>query len=360
MRQRACQQVVRRGRDIDLAQLAVLRHGEAESHSWISAAQMVSADDSGARRLTPCRLLLVEGTKLAIVDDGPGDWSRAAAAARERGEKLAVAVFLGGDPSYQLAAAVPGCEALDAYVWLGLVRDAVVETVKCKTSALEVPADAEIVIEGVLDPADGSQRVTVGAAAGPYYRAALDAPVLQVEAVTQRTNCLLPACLGTEAETAVARQSGRALLLPAVRAAIPELVDYALPSWGGGDRFAFVSIRKTTPLQAHRAASALWGLPAFQAIKFLVVVDEEVDVQQSAQVWDRVGANVDPSRDTFVRPGPAAPADHAFAVPLIGSQLGIDATRKLPGEAPTAGPAELDAGQQIRELVARRWKEYGF
>ena len=105
---------------------------------------------------------------------------------------------------------------------------------------------------------------------------------------------------------------------------------------------------------------ALWGLPAFQAIKFLVVVDEEVDVQQSAQVWDRVGANVDPSRDTFVRPGPAAPADHAFAVPLIGSQLGIDATRKLPGEAPTAGPAELDAGQQIRELVARRWKEYGF
>ncbi len=94
-------------------------------------------------------------------------------------------------------------------------------------------------------------------------------------------------------------------------------------------------------------------------MKFVVVVDEDVDVQDSRQVWARVGANVDPARDVFIRPGPAMPADHAFATPLVGSQLAIDATRKVAGEAPLAGPADLDAGREIRDLVDRRWKEYG-
>jgi hypothetical protein len=107
---------------------------------------------------------------------------------------------------------------------------------------------------------------------------------------------LLPVRLDSEAEIAVLGKAVERMLLPLVRAAIPELIDYALPVWGGGDRFAFLAIRKTIPLQARRAASALWGLPAFQSTKFVVLVDEDVDVQDFAQVWSRVGANVDPGR----------------------------------------------------------------
>ncbi len=358
VRSAPCQQIVRRGRDIDLAALAVLQIAEAQSHRSITAAHLVTSDAVGMRRLTPCRLQLVDSTRLAIVDDGPGDWTRLMLAARARGEKLAVAVFLGGDPAYSIAAAVPGTEMLDAYALLGLVRGAAVETVKCKTSGLELPADADIVLEGVVDPAVDSVGVTVGGVASPYYRVAL-APVVQIEVLTQRSSCVLPVRLDSEAEIAVLRKAAERMLLPLVRAAIPELIDYALPAWGGGDRFALLAIRKTIPLQGRRAASALWGMPAFQSIKFVVLVDEDVDVQDYAQVWARVGANVDPQRDTFLRPGPASPADHAFAVPLVGCQLGIDATAKLPGEVSTNWPAGLAVSQEIRDLVDRRWKEYG-
>jgi 4-hydroxy-3-polyprenylbenzoate decarboxylase len=98
---------------------------------------------------------------------------------------------------------------------------------------------------------------------------------------------------------------------------------------------------------------------ALAAVKFVVVVDPEVDVHDPAEVWRRVGANVDPGRDVFMRDGPAAPADHAFEVPAVGRQMGIDATRKLPGERPIASPAALAATREVAELVERRWQEYG-
>ena len=359
VRSAPCQQIVRRGRDIDLAPLAALQSWEAESQGSMTAVHLVTSDAVGTRRLTPCRLQYVDSTRLAIVDDGLGDWTRLAQAAQVCGEKLYLAMFLGGDPAYSIAAAVPGSEMLDAYALLGLVRGAVVETVKCKTSALEVPADVDIVLEGIFDPAADPARVTVSGVASPYYRPAIEAPVIQIETLTQRSSCLLPVRLDSEAEIAVLRKAVERMLLPLVRAAIPELIDYALPIWGGGDRFAFLAIRKTIALQARRAASALWGLPAFQSTKFVVLVDEDVDVQDFAQVWSRVGANVDPARDTFVRPGPAAPADHAFAVPQVGCQMGIDATGKLPGEVASNWPAALTVSQEIRDLVDRRWKEYG-
>jgi 4-hydroxy-3-polyprenylbenzoate decarboxylase len=98
---------------------------------------------------------------------------------------------------------------------------------------------------------------------------------------------------------------------------------------------------------------------ALAAVKFVVVVDEEVDVHNSAEVWRRVGANVDPGRDVFMRDGPAALADHAFDIPAVGRQMGIDATRKLPGERSIASPAPLTATREVADLVERRWQEYG-
>ena len=222
--------------------------------------------------------------------------------------------------------------------------------VKCRTHSLEVPAEADLVIEGFVDPS-ASVAVTAADNAGPYYRRAVEAPLLAVETITERSGCLLPIVVGgaRTGESAVIAKAAERLMLPVVQAAIAELVDYSLP--GGDERFAFLAIRKTVPLGARRAASAFWGVPAVAAAKFVVVVDAEVDVHDAAEVWRRVGANVDPSRDLFVRQGPAAAADHAFDVPLVGHQIGIDATRKLPGERTVASPNLLAAAREVAEMV---------
>jgi 4-hydroxy-3-polyprenylbenzoate decarboxylase len=384
VRSGAVQQIVRLPRDIDLTALALVRSWPDETGPSISGALLVATDSAGIRRLSPARLVPIvdparqgdgprevenaraAGPQLAIVDDGAGEWTRLWQAARAAGERLPVAAILGGDPAWHIAAATSLAATLsggglDAYEWLAAVCGAALEVVRCRTQPLEVPAEADIVIEGYLDPAAATVPITLAAAAGPYYRAPYSAPVLQVEAITERSGCLLPVVVaGTElGESAVLRKASERLMLPLVKAAIAELVDYSLPGSGGDDRFAFVSVRKTIPLGARRAASALWGVAALAAVKFVVVVDPEVDVHDPAEVWRRVGANVDPGRDVFMRDGPAAPADHAFEVPAVGRQMGIDATRKLPGERPIASPAALAATREVAELVERRWQEYG-
>ncbi|HEX4145265.1 MAG TPA: UbiD family decarboxylase domain-containing protein [Pirellulales bacterium] len=383
VRSGAVQQIVRLPRDIDLATLALVRSWSNETGPSITGALVVATDSAGTRRLSPARLVPVDprppgdsrhegesfrpaGPQLAIVDDGVGDWTRLWQSARAAGERLPVAAILGGDPAWRVAAATPlaatqSGAGLDAYEWLAAVSGAALEVVRCRTQPLEVPAEADIVIEGYLDPAAATVPITLAATTGPYLRAPVDAPLLEVEAITERSGCLLPVVVaGTEfGESAVLRKASERLLLPLVKAAIAELVDYSLPGGGGDDRFAFVAIRKSIPLGARRAASALWGVAALAVVKIVVVVDEDVDVHDPAEVWRRVGASVDPGRDVFMRDGPAAAADHSFDVPVVGRQMGIDATRKLPGERPSAGPAALSATREVAELVERRWQEYG-
>jgi 4-hydroxy-3-polyprenylbenzoate decarboxylase len=363
VRSAAVQQIVRVGRDIDLAQLALVCSWPDESGPSITGGMLLATDSAGIRHLAPVRLVLTDSTsaQLAVVDDGAGDWTRLWQAAKGRGERLPVAIILGGNPAWRIAAASSlAGGGMDAYEWMATIAGAPLEVVKCRTQALEVPAEADIVLEGFVDPT-GTLPVTLAAADGPYYRAPVDAPLVHVEAVTERSGCVLPVVVGGIAggESAVLRKATERLLLPLAKAAIAEMVDYALPG-GGSDRFAFLSIRKSIPLGARRAASAFWGMEALATVKFLVVVDEDVDVQQPAEVWRRVGANVDPGRDAFMREGPAAADDHAFEIPFVGRQMGIDATRKLPGERAVAAPALLLPSREVAEMVDRRWQEYGF
>jgi 4-hydroxy-3-polyprenylbenzoate decarboxylase len=148
------------------------------------------------------------------------------------------------------------------------------------------------------------------------------------------------------------------LLLPAIRAIAPSVVDVDLPAYGGVDRWAFVSIRKTHPFQARQVASALWGSPALRYAKFLVIVDERINVREAQRVFAEVGANVAPERDIFSYDGPAQPADHANTMAPLGRHLGIDATGKIAGEQASAWPAPLAASEEIMQLVTARWEEY--
>src|SRR6202044_2745940 len=162
------------------------------------AALAITSDPTGLRQINPVRLVLVDAadgavTQLAVIDDGIGDLTRRLAEAQSRGEKVPVAMVVGGDPAWRIAAATPLGSALegsglDGYQWLAVVVGAAVEVVKCRTQSLEVPAEADLIMEGAVDPAT-CRTITVADLAGPYYRQSVAAPLLTVETITQRSGC---------------------------------------------------------------------------------------------------------------------------------------------------------------------------
>jgi 4-hydroxy-3-polyprenylbenzoate decarboxylase len=149
------------------------------------------------------------------------------------------------------------------------------------------------------------------------------------------------------------------IFLPAVKLTVPEIVDYDLPVAGVFHNCAIVSIRKAFPGHAHKVMHALWGLGMLSLTKSIVVVDEHVDVHDYAEVFFYVGANVDPKRDVVIAEGPLDHLDHAPTLQFVGGKLGIDATAKGPLEGTRQWPPEIEMTPEVRDLVDRRWAEYG-
>jgi 4-hydroxy-3-polyprenylbenzoate decarboxylase len=216
----------------------------------------------------------------------------------------------------------------------GLLREKSLDVVGCRSVDLDVPAEAEIVLEGFIDPTQ--PLVTVGPRLGPtgHLTRPQSAPVMQVTALTHRANpiyaVMVPGRPPHEACTA-ARAMHR-VFLPLARLAMPELVDYDLPEFGAARHWAAVSIRKSYAGQGCRAAHAAWNLPALKFAKVLVVVDEDVDVHDHQQVLAAVTANVAAGRDTLTERGPADPFDPAASAAPTAEKMALDATRKVSGE----------------------------
>ena len=377
-----CQQVVRLGRDIQLAQLPALGCWPDESGPTLSAAQAITYSHSEKlRSLSLCRLQVLGDQRLSIVDDGPTGLSRHAAEAARQGERLPVVLAFGGDPAGLLAAALPLRLDVDGLMLCGLLRDKPLDVVKARSQPLDVPADADLVIEGFIEPPDavaatftlslaarqpstGDPSVPVLTASGVtngYYRLPQPGLVLHVTAVTQRTSPILPAFVYGQAsgDLATLQAAVERILLPVVRSAIGELVDYALPAIGGLHSFVVLAIRKTSPHQARKVASAVWGLDLLSSTKIVVIVDALVDVHDTRQVLAEIGANVHPGRDVFFHQGQGDPGDHAAPVAGLGQPMGMDATSKLPAEHSGAWPSPLAISDQVSDLVSRRWAEYG-
>ena len=362
VRSAACQQVVRLGRDVDLAALPLVQNWPGETGRSITAAQVISADVAARERsvrLAPLQML--DARRLAILDDGQGNFARHWSGFQARGEKMPLAVVLGCDPVHVLAASLPVPPEIDGLVLAGVLRGSPVDVVKCRTHALEVPAEADVVLEGFVDPLAERATVTGGGSPTGYQREPRAALVFEVAAITQRTNPVFPAIIDTASggELALFRKVKERLLLPLVKGAIPELVDYALPGWGGDECWTIVSLRKTYAGQARRAASAVWGLGPLECSKFVIVVDESVDPHDRERVLAAIGANVHPGRDVFFHEGPGHAFDHARPDDGLGHAMGIDATAKLPGEHDRPWPAELIPAADVVALVTSRWAEYG-
>jgi 4-hydroxy-3-polyprenylbenzoate decarboxylase len=252
----------------------------------------------------------------------------------ETGARMPVAIFLGGDPVYPFCATAPLPDGLDEFLLAGYLRKKSVELVKCETNDLEVPANADFVIEGYVDPKESLRTEGPFGDHTGYYSLADKYPVFHVTAITHRRDAIYPATIVgiPPMEDFYIGMASVKLFLPIIKMNFPEIVDIALPAEGVFHNLVFVSIKKTYPMQAFKVMHGLWGMGQMMFTKYMVVVDDDVDVQNTSEVLFRLCANTDPQRDSIFTKGPADVLDHATTEFAVGSKLGFDATKKLAGE----------------------------
>ncbi len=254
----------------------------------------------------------------------------------ERGERMPVAVTIGGDPAYTFAATAPLPDGLDEILFAGFIRKKSVELVKCETIDLEVPADVDFVLEGYVQPGESRPEGPFGDHTG-FYTPVDDYPVFHLTAITHRRDAVYPCTIVgiPPMEDFHMGAASVAVFLPVFQMNFPEIVDMALPAEGVFHNLVFVSIRKQYAWQAYKIMHGLWGMGQMMFSKYIVVVDDDCDVHNTSEVLFRLCANTDPQRDSTFIKNPTDALDHAQSVACMGTHMGFDATRKLATEGYT-------------------------
>jgi 4-hydroxy-3-polyprenylbenzoate decarboxylase len=353
-----CQEVVLTGDDLNLDLLPIQTCWPGDAAPFITLPAVITRDPkTGTRNVGMYRMQKIDRRSTymhwQIHKDGRMDYLATEG-------RLEVAVALGLDPITAYAASAPLPKHIDELMLAGFLRGDAVELVKGKTIDLDVPAAAEIVLEGYVEAGDEGIEGPFGDHTG-YYSPPEPFPVFHITAMTMRRDAIYPSIVVGKppAEDAWLGKATERIFLPAVRMSVPEIVDYDLPVAGAFHNCAIVSIRKTFPGQAQKIMHAVWGLGMLSLTKCVVVVDEWVDVHDYEDVFFRVTANVDPKRDVLLSEGPLDHLDHAPGTQFVGGKLGIDATHKLPEEGAREWPPEIEMSDDVKELVAQRWREYG-
>jgi 4-hydroxy-3-polyprenylbenzoate decarboxylase len=284
-----------------------------------------------------------------------------AAHLRDSQGRVEVAVAIGTDPATTYSATAPLPPHLDEMVFAGFVRGRSVEMVRCRTVDLEVPASAEVVLEGYVDANDLRPEGPFGDHTG-FYTPVDDYPAFHLTGMSMRRDAIY-------ATTVVGRPPmedfflGKAterLFLPLIRMTLPDLLDLNLPLEGIFHNCAIVSLRKRYPGHAKKLMNAIWGLGLLSLTRCVIVVDEGVNVHDVSEVAFQAFSNVDVGRDMLVTEGPVDALDHAAPYFAYGSKVGFDATRKWPGEGVVRPwPDEMRMSDEVRALVDARWSEYG-
>jgi 4-hydroxy-3-polyprenylbenzoate decarboxylase len=280
---------------------------------------------------------------------------------KRRGERMPLAIVLGGESVLPYAATCPLPPDVSELLFAGFLNDGGIELVPCKTIPMEVPCNAEIVIEGWVDIDRTLVEGPFGDHTG-FYSLADRYPAFHVTAITHRRDPIYPATIVGKPpqEDYYLGKATERIFLPLLRMLIPDIVDYSLPMFGAFHNCVFVSIRKEYPMQARKVISSIWGAGQMMFSKMIVVVDEHVNVHDEQDVLFHLGANVDWRRDTVIVDGPCDILDHATPYYGTGAKIGIDATRKIAGEGLVREwPEELGISPEIRRLVESRWQEYG-
>ncbi|MCL2700500.1 MAG: UbiD family decarboxylase [Phycisphaerae bacterium] len=364
-----CQEVVCVGEAVDLSALPVIQcwpddgaghpAGEIARRYITLGCTMTKHPDTHARNMGIYRVQLLGPRRAAMHIHPPHDGAENWRAWTSRGLPMPAAIVFGGEPAVTYAASAPCPPGLDELLLAGFLQGRAIELAPCLTQPLEVPAQAELVIEGQVAHDETTIEGPFGDHTG-FYSAAGEFPVFRATAITRRRDAIYPTTVVgyPPMEDYYFGKATERIFLPALRMLVPEVLDYDLPLAGAFHNFVFVRIRKAYAGQARKVMHAIWGAGQLACSKIVVVVDESVNVHDPNDVWFAVGANVDVRRDLEHAEGPLDILDHAGEAVGTGAKLGIDATRKLPGEGPTRDwPRPLRMTEEIRRQVDRRWEE---
>jgi len=295
------------------------------------------------------------------IPDGPIGGLPQVAMANLKGSRLEVAVAIGTDPATTFAAIVPAPPEVEEFMIAGFLRGKPVEIVKCETVDLEVPAHAEIILEGYVELGELRSEGPFGDHTG-FYTMTDQYPVFHLTCITHRKNPIYAATIVGKPpmEDAWMGKAVERIFLPAMKMTIPEIVDINLPVEGVFHNLMLVSIRKSYPGQARKVMNAIWSLGQAMFTKCIVVVDEDCDVQNIPEVTLRVTNNIDPQRDIQFTLGPIDSLDHSSRMPNFGSKMGIDATRKWKAEGfDRPWPAMIEMDRETKARIDALWAELG-
>jgi len=357
------QEIVWKGEQIDLRKLPIITCWPEDGGPYITLPMVISRDPKrDIRNVGMYRVQVLGPDTLAMHWQrhkvGAAHWREMAAA----GKRMPVCIAIGADPASVYSASAPLPPTVDEFIFAGFLRREPVVLAKALTCDLEVPAEAEFVIEGYIDPAE------VLVVEGPFgdhtgfYSEADLYPLVHVTAVTMRKSPVYATTIVGKPpmEDYYLGHATERIFLPLLKLTIPEIVDYHMPPEGIFHNLVFVSIDKQYPGQAYKVMNAMWGQGLMSLAKVLVIVDREVNVQNEKEAWWVALNNIDPERDVRFSMGPMDVLDHSSRAFTYGSKMGIDATRKWPEEGFTRNwPKLIEMDEATKKRVDAMWGRLG-
>ncbi|MBE9528242.1 MAG: UbiD family decarboxylase [Proteobacteria bacterium] len=363
VRNAPCQEVVHTGNEADLSTIPIIKCWPKDAAPLITWPLVVTqAPDGGPFNVGVYRMQYLDQQRAImrwLAHRGGAQHQRLW---EERGEPMPVAIAIGCEPATTIAAVTPVPEDVGEYHFAGILRKKAIELVECKTVPLKVPATAEYVLEGEIRHGDLAPEGPFGDHTG-YYNSVESFPVFHLKAITHRKNPIYQTTLTGRPpkEDAVIGTVLNNIYLPSLKLQFPEVVDFALPMEAVSYRIAVVSIKKEYPGHARRIMMGIWSvLKQFMYVKYIIVVDGDIDVHNWTDVIWAISTRVDPARDTvIIEKTPIDYLDFSSPVAELGSKLGIDATIKSAPEVTREWGEKMEMDPDIVELVTKKWKEYG-
>jgi len=360
-----CQEIVWEGSEVDLSRLPIQHCWPGDVAPLITWGLVVTRGPNKPRQnLGIYRQQVVAPNKVImrwLAHRGGAldyqDWCR-----KNPGQPYPLAVVIGADPATILGAVTPVPDSLSEYQFAGLLRGAKTELVKCIGSDLQVPASAEIVLEGVIHPGETALEGPYGDHTG-YYNEQETFPVFTIERITMRRDPIYHSTYTGKPpdEPAMLGVALNEVFVPLLQKQFPEIADFYLPPEGCSYRMAVVSMKKQYPGHAKRVMFGIWSyLRQFMYTKFIIVVDDDIDIRNWQEVIWAITTRVDPSRDTLlVENTPIDYLDFASPVSGLGSKMGLDATNKWPGETQREWGARIAMDEVTKRRVDEIWSDLG-
>ena len=360
-----CQEIVREGKDVDLSRLPIQTCWPGDVAPLITWGLTVTRGPHKARQNLGIYRQQVIGPNKVIMRWLPhrgGAQDYRDHCLKHPGEPFPVAVALGADPATMLGAVTPVPDSLSEYQFAGLLRGAKTELVKCIGSDLQVPASAEIVLEGVIHPDETAVEGPFGDHTG-YYNEQAAFPVFTIERMTMRREPIYHSTYTGKPpdEPAMLGVALNEVFVPLLQKQFPEIVDFYLPPEGCSYRMAVVSMKKQYPGHARRVMFGIWSfLRQFMYTKFIIVTDDDVNVRDWKEVVWALTTRVDAARDTLIAQNtPIDYLDFASPVAGLGSKMGIDATNKWPGETAREWGRVIAQDAAVKRRVDALWQDLG-